>query len=63
MNTNGNQRVSLSVGDWTRLIGLTATVVGMLIATLWRQESLIRDVQTNQQLLEYRVTQLENRLP
>jgi len=60
---NGTQRVSLSVGDWTRLIGLTATVVGMLIATLWRQESLIRDVQTNQQLLEYRVTQLENRLP
>ena len=63
MNTNGNQRVSLSVGDWTRLIGLTATVVGMLIATLWRQESLIRDVQTNQQLLEYRVTQLETRMP
>jgi len=63
VNTNGNQRVSLSVGDWTRLIGLTATVVGMLVATLWRQESLIRDVQTNQQLLEYRVTQLENRLP
>jgi hypothetical protein len=60
---NGNQRVSLSVGDWTRLIGLTATVVGMLVATLWRQESLIRDVQTNQQLLEYRVTQLENRTP
>jgi hypothetical protein len=60
---NGTQRVSLSVGDWTRLIGLTATVVGMLVATLWRQESLIRDVQTNQQLLEYRVTQLENRLP
>ena len=63
MNTNGNQRVSLSVGDWTRLIGLTATVVGMLVATLWRQESLIRDVQTNQQLLEYRVTKLENRTP
>ena len=63
MNTNGNQRVSLSVGDWTRLIGLTATVVGMLIATLWRQESLIRDVAANQELLEYRVTQLENRLP
>ena len=63
MTINGTQRVSLSVGDWTRLIGLTATVVGMLIATLWRQESLIRDVQTNQQLLEYRVTQLENRLP
>ncbi len=63
MTINGTQRVSLSVGDWTRLIGLTATVVGMLVATLWRQESLIRDVQTNQQLLEYRVTQLENRLP
>ena len=63
MTINGTQRVSLSVGDWTRLIGLTATVLGMLIATLWRQESLIRDVQTNQQLLEYRVTQLENRLP
>ena len=63
MTINGTQRVSLSVGDWTRLIGLTATVVRMLIATLWRQESLIRDVQTNQQLLEYRVTQLENRLP
>jgi hypothetical protein len=63
VNTNGNQRVSLSVGDWTRLIGLTATVVGMLIATLWRQESLIRDVAANQELLEYRVTQLENRLP
>ena len=63
MNTNGNQRVSLSVGDWTRLIGLTATVVGMLVATLWRQESLIRDVAANQELLEYRVTQLENRLP
>ena len=63
MTINGTQRVSLSVGDWTRLIGLTATVVGMLVATLWRQESLIRDVQTNQQLLEYRVTQLENRMP
>jgi len=63
VNTNGNQRVSLSVGDWTRLIGLTATVVGMLVATLWRQESLIRDVAANQELLEYRVTQLENRLP
>ena len=63
MTINGTQRVSLSVGDWSRLIGLTATVVGMLVATLWRQESLIRDVQTNQQLLEYRVTQLENRLP
>lgn len=59
MTINGTQRVSLSVGDWLRLIGLTATIVGGLIATLWRQEGLIRDVMTNQQLLEYRVSQLE----
>jgi len=58
---NGTQRVSLSVGDWIRLIGLTATIVGGLIATLWRQESLIRDVAANQELLEYRVSQLEKR--
>jgi hypothetical protein len=59
MTMNGTQRVQLSLGDWLRLIGLTATIVGGLIATLWRQEGLIRDVQQNQRLLEYRVTQLE----
>ena len=59
MTINGTTRVSLSFSDWMKLIGLTATIVGGLIATLWRQESLIRDVAANQQLLEYRVTQLE----
>lgn len=59
MTINGTTRVSLSFSDWMKLVGLTATIVGGLIATLWRQEGLIRDVQTNQQLLEYRVSQLE----
>ena len=59
MTINGTTRVSLSFSDWMKLIGLTATIVGGLIATLWRQEGLIADVAANQQLLEYRVTQLE----
>jgi hypothetical protein len=57
------QRVTLTISDWTKIIGLTIGVVSLLVGTMWRQESLIRDVQTNQQLLEYRVTQLENRTP
>jgi hypothetical protein len=57
------QRVTLTIGDWTKLIGLTIGVVSLLVGTLWRQEALIRDVAANQELLEYRVTQLENRLP
>ena len=61
MTINGTTRVSLSFSDWMKLIGLTATILGGLTATLWRQESLIRDVAANQELLEYRVTQLEKR--
>ena len=61
MTLRNGQPVHLSFGDWCKLIGLTATIVGGLIATLWRQESLIRDVAANQELLEYRVTQLEKR--
>lgn len=56
-----HQRVSLSLADWLRLIALAATICGGLIATLWRQESLIRDVAATQRMLEYRVTQLEQR--
>jgi hypothetical protein len=57
------QRVTLTISDWTKIIGLTIGVVSLLVGTLWRQEVLIRDVAANQELLEYRVTQLENRLP
>jgi len=57
------QRVTLTISDWTKIIGLTIGVVSLLVGTLWRQEALIRDVAANQELLEYRVTQLENRLP
>ena len=61
MTLRNGQPVHLSFADWCKLIGLTSTVVGGLILTLWRQEGLIRDVAANQQLLEYRVTQLEQR--
>jgi hypothetical protein len=61
MTMNGtNLRVSLSFGDWVKLIALTGTIVGGLITTLWRQESMIRDIQQSQKLIEYRVTQLES---
>ena len=59
MTLRSGQPVHLSFADWVKLIALTSTVIGSLIAVLWRQESLIRDVAANQQLLEYRVTQLE----
>jgi hypothetical protein len=59
MTLRNGQPVHLSFADWVKLIGLTSTIVGGLILTLWRQEGLIRDVAANQQLLEYRVTQLE----
>lgn len=59
--TETNQRVSLSLADWVRLIAITATICGGVGTILWRQESLIRDVQATQRLLEYRVTQLEQR--
>ena len=61
MTMNGtNLRVSLSFGYWVKLIALTGTIVGGLITTLWRQESMIRDIQQSQKLIEYRVTQLES---
>ena len=59
MTLRNGQPVHLSFSDWMKLIALTSTVIGGLIAVLWRQESLIRDVAASQELLEYRVTQLE----
>jgi len=61
MTLRNGQPVHLSFGDWCKLIALAATICGGLIATLWRQESLIRDVAATQRMLEYRVTQLEQR--
>ena len=59
MTLRNGQPVHLSFSDWMKLIALTSTVIGGLIAVLWRQESLIRDVAASQELLEWRVTQLE----
>lgn len=59
MTLRNGQPVHLSFSDWCKLIALTSTVIGGLIAVLWRQEGLIRDVAASQELLEYRVTQLE----
>lgn len=59
MTLRNGQPVHLSFSDWMKLIALTSTVIGGLIAVLWRQESLIRDVAASQELLEYRVSQLE----
>lgn len=59
MTLRNGQPVHLSFSDWMKLIALTSTVIGGLIAVLWRQEGLIRDVAASQELLEYRVTQLE----
>jgi hypothetical protein len=38
MTLRNGQPVHLSFADWCKLIGLTSTIVGGLILTLWRQE-------------------------
>lgn len=62
MTTSHGVPVHLTIADWIRLAMLVFVLVGAIVGVFWRQQELIRQVATDQLLLEQRVGELEDRL-